>query len=43
MLIVHPLGTWQAERIPWQCEELALPYELKCYARDAVTMLAPPV
>jgi glutathione S-transferase len=26
----------------WVCEELKLPYELKLYARDPVTMLAPP-
>lgn len=42
MLIVHHLGKSQSERIGWLCEELALPYELKCYARDPVTMLAPP-
>ena len=26
----------------WLCEELGLDYVLKCYARDPVTMLAPP-
>ncbi|MDA9438646.1 glutathione S-transferase [Bradyrhizobium sp. CCBAU 51745] len=42
MLTVHHLGKSQSERIVWVCEELAIPYELKCYARDSVTMLAPP-
>jgi len=41
MLTVHHLGRSQSERIVWLCEELEIPYELKCYARDAVTMLAP--
>lgn len=42
MLTVHHLGKSQSERIVWLCEELGIPYELKCYARDPVTMLAPP-
>ncbi len=42
MLIVHHLGKSQSERIPWLCEELGIPYELKIYARDKGTMLAPP-
>jgi glutathione S-transferase len=41
MLTVHHLGKSQSERIVWLCEELEIPYELRCYARDAVTMLAP--
>lgn len=41
MLTVHHLGKSQSERIVWLCEELAIPYQLKCYARDPVTMLAP--
>jgi glutathione S-transferase len=41
MLIVHHLGKSQSERIVWLCEELAIPYELKRYARDTPTMLAP--
>jgi glutathione S-transferase len=41
MLIVHHLGKSQSERIVWLCEELAIPYELKRYARDTTTMLAP--
>src|SRR5882724_7928922 len=42
MLIVHHLGRSQSERIVWLCEELEIAYELKCHARDAKTMLAPP-
>ena len=42
MLTVHHLGKSQSERIVWLCEELGLPYELKHYTRDSVTMLAPP-
>ncbi|WP_166300992.1 glutathione S-transferase family protein [Bradyrhizobium sp. 2S1] len=41
MLTVHHLGKSQSERIVWLCEELEIPYELTCYARDPVTMLAP--
>ena len=41
MLTVHHLCKSQSERIVWLCEELEIPYELKRYARDAVTMLAP--
>jgi glutathione S-transferase len=41
MLTVHHLGKSQSERIVWLCEELSIPYELKRYTRDAVTMLAP--
>ena len=42
MLTVHHLGKSQSERIVRLCEELEIPYELKRYARDATTMLAPP-
>ena len=42
MLTVHHLGKSQSERIVWLCEEFDIPYELKTYARDAKTMLAPP-
>lgn len=41
MLTVHHLGLSQSERIVWLCEELEIPYELKLYARDSVTRLAP--
>lgn len=42
MLTVHHLRRSQSERVVWLCEELGLDYVLKCYARDPVTMLAPP-
>ena len=42
MLTVHHLGKSQSERIVWLCEELEIPYELKRYDRDPVTILAPP-
>jgi glutathione S-transferase len=42
MLTVHHLRRSQSERIVWLCEELGIDYVLKCYARDSVTMLAPP-
>jgi glutathione S-transferase len=42
MLTVHHLGKSQSERIVWLCEELGISYQLKCYDRDPVTMLAPP-
>jgi glutathione S-transferase len=42
MLTIHHLGKSQSERIIWLCEELEIPYELKHYVRDPVTILAPP-
>ena len=42
MLTIHHLEKSQSERIIWLCEELGLPYELKRYQRDPVTILAPP-
>ena len=42
MLTVHHLGKSQSERIIWLCEELDVPYALKRYERDPVTILAPP-
>ena len=42
MLTVHHLGKSQSERIVWLCEELEIPYALKLYTRDPVTMLSPP-
>src|SRR5215475_8291580 len=41
MFTIHHLGKSQSERIIWLCEELEIPYKLKRYTRDAVTMLAP--
>ena len=42
MLTIHHLGKSQSERIVWLCEELGVPYAIKHYVRDAVTILAPP-
>ncbi len=42
MIIVHHLNNSRSQRILWLLEELALPYEVKRYQRDAKTMLAPP-
>jgi glutathione S-transferase len=42
MIIVHHLNESRSQRILWLLEELGLDYELRNYARDAVTRLAPP-
>jgi len=42
MLVIHHLEKSQSERIIWLCEELGLPYEIRHYKRDPVTILAPP-
>ena len=42
MLVIHHLNNSRSQRVLWLLEELELPYEVKRYARDAVTMLAPP-
>jgi glutathione S-transferase len=42
MIIVHHLNNSRSQRILWLLEELGTPYEIKHYARDAVTNLAPP-
>jgi glutathione S-transferase len=41
-LIVHHLNNSRSQRILWLLEELAVPYEIRHYQRDAVTNLAPP-
>jgi glutathione S-transferase len=41
-IIVHHLENSRSQRILWMLEELGLPYEVKRYARDPKTMLAPP-
>lgn len=41
MRIVHHLDNSRSLRVLWALEELGLDYELKQYARDAKTMLAP--
>ena len=42
MLTVHHLNNSRSQRVLWLLEELALPYEVVHYQRDAKTMLAPP-
>ena len=42
MIIVHHLEESRSQRILWLLEELALPYEVKRYERNAQTRLAPP-
>jgi glutathione S-transferase len=42
MLTVHHLNNSRSQRILWLLEELALPYQIALYQRDAKTMLAPP-
>ncbi|MES2782663.1 MAG: glutathione S-transferase [Pseudomonadota bacterium] len=40
-IIVHHLNHSRSQRILWLLEELNVPYEIRHYARDAVTNLAP--
>lgn len=42
MLIVHHLENSRSHRILWLLEELGVDYEIKRYARDKITSLAPP-
>jgi glutathione S-transferase len=42
MVIVHHLNESRSQHILWLLEELQLPYEIKQYARDPQTRLAPP-
>ena len=42
MLKVHHLNNSRSQRVLWLLEELGVPYEVKRYARDPKTMLAPP-
>jgi len=42
MIIVHHLNESRSQRILWLLEELSVPYEIRHYARDATTRLAPP-
>ncbi|MGL4314464.1 MAG: glutathione S-transferase family protein [Sphingomonas sp.] len=41
-IIVHHLENSRSQRILWLLEEVGLPYEVRHYARDKKTMLAPP-
>jgi glutathione S-transferase len=40
-IIVHHLENSRSQRVLWLLEELGLPYEVRRYARDPATMLAP--
>ena len=42
MITLHHLENSRSQRVLWLLEELGLPYEVKRYQRDPVTMLAPP-
>ncbi|MFN9771791.1 MAG: glutathione S-transferase family protein [Burkholderiales bacterium] len=42
MIVVHHLNDSRSQRVLWLLEELGLPYEIRSYARDAQTRLAPP-
>ena len=42
MIVVHHLENSRSHRVLWLLEELGLDYEVKRYARDPLTMLAPP-
>ena len=41
-IIVHHLEESRSQRVLWLLEELGVPYEVKRYARNAQTRLAPP-
>lgn len=41
-IVVHHLENSRSQRVLWMLEELQLPYEVKRYARNKATMLAPP-
>ena len=42
MIVVHHLENSRSQRVSWLLEELALPYDIRRYARDKATQLAPP-
>jgi len=42
MIVVHHLNNSRSQRVLWLLEELGIPYEIRHYQRDPVTMLAPP-
>jgi glutathione S-transferase len=42
MIVLHHLENSRSQRVLWLLEELGVPYEVKRYARDKTTMLAPP-
>jgi len=42
VIVVHHLNNSRSQRVLWLLEELGLDYEVRKYARDPKTMLAPP-
>jgi glutathione S-transferase len=42
LIVVHHLENSRSHRVLWLLEEIGVPYEVKFYARDPATMLAPP-
>jgi len=42
LIIVHHLENSRSHRVLWLLEEIGVAYEVKLYARDPATMLAPP-
>lgn len=42
MITVHHLENSRSQRVLWLLEELGLDYEIRAYARDPRTLLAPP-
>jgi glutathione S-transferase len=42
MIVVHHLDRSRSQRVLWLLEELGLDYEIRRYARDRQTLLAPP-
>jgi len=42
MIVVHHLENSRSQRVLWLLEELGIDYEVRRYARDPATMLAPP-
>lgn len=42
MITVHHLENSRSQRVLWLLEELGTPYEIRHYARNATTRLAPP-
>jgi len=41
LIVVHHLENSRSHRVLWLLEEIGVPYEVKFYARDPATMLAP--
>jgi len=42
LIVVHHLENSRSRRVLWLLEEIGVPYEVRLYARDPATMLAPP-